>query len=104
MRCVGADWTQLAQVKVKWRTLVNTALNFQYLWKSEFLDQLSDYQSLRELCIISQIYNKKTVIIQNVHDHQKTEHDDRVVTTIAHPTFESWSEDHPLPSRKRTLV
>jgi hypothetical protein len=44
----GANWIQLAQDRVQWRTFVNTVMNLQLHKESRiFFDKLSDYQRFK---------------------------------------------------------
>jgi hypothetical protein len=46
--CQVMDWIQLAQYSVQWRAVLNTMMTLPLsMIGGEFIDQLSDYQLLR---------------------------------------------------------
>jgi hypothetical protein len=40
----GVEWMHLAQVRIQWRTLVNTVMNLWVIKEGDIFYQLSDYQ------------------------------------------------------------
>jgi hypothetical protein len=48
IRCEGVDRIHLSQGTIQWQAVVSTVMNFRIKWRTEFLDQLSNYEFLKK--------------------------------------------------------